>query len=689
MMLRMKVCRCLFLCLSYFILVEGAEPDHLQAKDITQVMQQIFDQHVDKKEMTLSILKNSFKVYIDQFDPDRIYLFEDEVRPFLQITDAQLQRTMQQYKQSQFPEYMQLNQAIQKAILRQRELRAKLFKDQQEQLFQKSASVKVDGYEDWSDPDLKLSFAKNQEELTDRLKHVIWHFIAANRKRYGDNFILGHEAQILHLYDKIAREQENLYLFKTANDQPMSDQEKENTFSMHVLKAISNSLDAHTTILNSSEAYDMRLRLEKEVDGIGIVVQPTKDGGFAVDQILEGSPAAKNGSIKISDRLLEVDGNPVAGKGVNEVMEMIRGKLGTTASLVFKRVVDDNFEPISKTFQVDLVRQEIIVNEDRVQSSFVPFDNGIIGKITLDSFYQGDNGISSENDMREALKKLDRQGNLRGLILDFRENSGGFLAQAIKVAGLFITNGIVVISKYFNGEEHFYRDMDGKLAYEGPLIILTSKATASAAEIVAQALQDYGVALVVGDEHTYGKGTIQSQTVTENQASAYFKVTVGKYYTVSGRTPQIEGVLADVVVPSQFYHENIGEQYLDNPLPEDKIASSYSDNLQDISPNLRSWYMRYYLPTVQHRKQLSKNILPTLQANSRKRIASNANYQKFLKGVSSVEATKAWKQEEKKGDDLQMAEAVNIMKDLITLEAQQRAEANGKKPVKVLSPAMP
>ena len=166
---------------------------------------------------------------------------------------------------------------------------------------------------------------------------------------------------------------------------------------------------------------------------------------------------------------------------------------------------------------VPLVREEIAVDEDRARWNYEIFDGGIIGKIKLDSFYQGDNGMTSENDVREAIKQLDKQGNLRGLILDLRENSGGFLSQAVKVAGLFITNGVVVISKYFNGEEHFYRDMDGKISYDGPLIILTSKATASAAEIVAQALQDYGVAIIVGDEHTYGKGTIQSQTVTENQ----------------------------------------------------------------------------------------------------------------------------------------------------------------------------
>ena len=170
---------------------------------------------------------------------------------------------------------------------------------------------------------------------------------------------------------------------------------------------------------------------------------------------------------------------------------------------------------------------EIVVDNGRVDVTSQPFGNGIIGIINLHSFYQGKD-ISSEEDVRNAIDKLQGQGDLRGLILDLRSNSGGFLSQAIKVAGLFITDGVIVISKYSNGEEKIYRDVDSQVAYDGPLIVLTSKATASAAEIVSQALQDYGVALVVGDEHTYGKGTIQTQTVTDNQSSSYFKVTVGK-----------------------------------------------------------------------------------------------------------------------------------------------------------------
>ncbi len=679
-----KFCHCYFCSFAFMAalftasLVGAAESELLQSANVQQIMQQIFSQHVDKKEMTAAIIKNSFKVYIDQFDPDRIYLLDQEVQPFLQISDADTARIMDQYQHNKFPEYTQLNEVIQQAILRDREMRANLIKTQKDRLFQKSGSYKADGYEEWGDPDLKRQFAKTEAELSQRMKHAIIQFIAVERKRYGDGYVASRETQTMRLFERQAKEHENQYLFLNANQQAMGEAEKQNVFTMHILKALSNSLDAHTTILNPAEAYDMRIRLEKGVQGIGIMLQPARDGNFIVSRILEGGPAAQNGQIKLNDRLVEIDGMPLKNKSMDEVMTLVRGKLGTKASLVLNRIGAENNPSAEKSFQVELVRQEIAVNEDRALSTFETFGNGIIGKIKLDSFYQGENGVSSENDVREAIKKLDKQGNLRGLILDFRENSGGFLSQSVKVAGLFITNGVVVISKYFNGDEHIYRDMDDKVAYDGPLIILTSKATASAAEIVAQALQDYGVAVIVGDEHTYGKGTIQSQTVTENQASTFFKVTVGKYYTVSGKTPQIQGVKADIVVPSQFVHENIGEEFLDNPLKGDTIAAEYNDDLQDITPNLKPWYMHYYMPTLQQKKAFSGNMLTTLKNNSQQRIANNKNYQRFIKGTTPEEAAAAWRRPLKGTlDDLQMAEAVSIMQDMVAIEARQRGgEAN-------------
>jgi carboxyl-terminal processing protease len=647
----------------------SAEQGYLQIKDINTIMKQILDQHLDKKEMTISILKNSFKVYIDQFDPERIYLLQQEVEPYLKMSDERLTEFVNQYKLGQFAEYADLNRIIENSITRSRKIRANLESSNPAALFQESSKYHADGYEEWRDPDLRKFFTKSESDLALRIKEELIRFIASQKKRYGDAYIQNRQIPVLNVFEKEMRQHENEYLFLNDKNQPMSQTEKQNAFVMHILKALASSLDAHTTVLNPVEAQDMRIRLEKEIQGIGIGLQQNSEGNFIISHLVEGGPAEKSKQVQINDRLLEVDGKSVQGQDLNHVMALIRGKTGTSITLLLARSTEDN--PIENNISVRLTREEITVNENRVDTHSEIFGNGIIGIIKLDSFYQGDNGITIENDVLNAIKKLDKQGNLRGLIIDLRENSGGFLSQAVKVVGLFITNGVVVVSKYFNGEEHFYRDVDGKKAFDGPLIILTSKATASAAEIVAQALQDYGIAVIVGDKHTYGKGTIQSQTVTQEGNTAYFKVTVGTYYTVSGKTPQIQGVKADIEVPSLFAHENIGEEFLDYPVKQDNIAPTYDDDLSDIAPNLKPWYLHYYTPTLQHKKAFWQNNMDALRKNSQYRMSHNKNYQAFLKGEEPSLSSGEKKQNANFGtDDLQMSEAINIMKDMIILHSR-------------------
>ncbi len=280
---------------------------------------------------------------------------------------------------------------------------------------------------------------------------------------------------------------------------------------------------------------------------------------------------------------------------------------------------------------------------------------------------------SADRDMREAIKKLKRQAPLNGLILDLRENSGGFLTQAVKIASLFVSRGVIVISKYSRGEVKYYRNLDGQLLFDGPLIVLTSRASASAAEIVAQALQDYGVALIVGDQETFGKGTIQYQTVTDSSAKSYYKVTVGRYYTVSGRSAQIEGVKADIVVPTIFSPYKIGERFLEYPLPSDQIAAVYLDPLTDVDMRSRSWFQKHYLPNLHQPEDKWKRILPLLRENSRYRLASDKNFVHFLKEQEKKASSDSgrFKRGEKStwGDgDLQLSEALNIIRDMIELQ---------------------
>ncbi|PJD93855.1 MAG: tail-specific protease [Parachlamydia sp.] len=651
-------------------LLFSAERELLKTADVNKVMQEILRQHVSQKQMSDQILKTSLKVYIDQFDPERLYLLQNEIAPFLNMNDAQASLLLQQYSQNDFAAYMRLNSVIQNSITRARKIRQELIqRPQQLFLYQNPSQYKADK-NFGEEIDLSKPFSQNPGELRNRIKHQLIRFIGNEIEQHGIAKIRKNENAILAFYENRMREKENKYLLRNASGHPLSEEEKENFLVMHILKALTRSLDAHTTFYDAVEAYDMKVRLEKGVIGVGLIPQET-DNGITISKIIPDSPASKSGVVQVDDQIVSIDGKDVSLQTFDQVMSRLQSNPGTLISLVLKKpnTADNNYA--GSSYQLSLRSEAIPINEGRVEIAYQPFEKGVLGVITLHSFYQGINGINSELDVRNALKELVKQGPLRGLILDLRENSGGFLSQAVRVAGLFITNGVIVISKYSNGEERFYRDMDGKSYYNGPLIVLTSKATASAAEIVAQALQDYGVALVIGDEQTYGKGTIQSQTVTENKGSSFFKVTVGKYYTVSGKTPQIEGVKADIVVSSQFLNDNIGEEYLEYPLTHDKISSAYEDLLEDIDTSLKPWYLQYYTPTLQNKVHIWRSMLPVLRRNSAARLANNPQYQQFLKGQTpaAVKKTEIPFSEGSDPDaqDMQLTEALNILKDMIHL----------------------
>jgi len=626
-----------------FVPLFGQEMEYLDREDVNRVMEQIFDRHINKKEMTEEILKDSLRVYIEQFDPDKIYFLEWEVKPFINPSDYEMKRYLADYNRNQFTPFRQIDSLIKKAIYRERRLRNAMMTNK-EALF--AAENSPGYYHQLPYP----HYSKHKAELRQRIRASIVDFIDLQRERYGAAAVKKRQAQVLAKYNREREQWENGYLYVGGNGQNLTRQERNHQFILHVLKALARSLDSHTSVFDSSEAYDIRSRLLKGHPGTGIEFEEGIDG-VIVSKIAEGSPASKSRRIQLSDKLIKVDGQPLRSLTFKQAMKLLEGDVGTTVTLTFES------EKLKRAYSVTLKRENIITRSQRVEVSSVSHDGGVIGKVTLHSFYDNKNGVSSEKDIRNALIKLRQQGPLKGLILDLRNNSGGYLSQAVKVAGLFITNGVIVISKYHDGNTTYYRDVDGKTYFDGPLVVLISRVTASAAEIVAQALQDYGVAVVVGDDHSYGKGTIQSQTVTGDQSPSYFKVTVGKYYTVSGKTPQVKGVLADIVVPSEFGWQDFGEQFANDPLTSDTIEPSYTDKLVDIRPEAKPWFFRYYLPTLQPRKTDWQKMIPELKKKSTSRIGA-------------VRATGL-------PSDQQMEEAVKIIKDMIQIHSQMNRDSIG------------
>lgn len=665
-----------FISLFGFILIItqlAANPADLQVKDVQQIMSQIFEKQGENKTLTANIIKNSFKIYIEQFDPYKTYLLESEVSPYLNISDARVAEILRQYQNNDLTAYLELNAVIQSAILRARKLRAEVKPD--DLIGMKPTELKINP---------SVPYAKDDAELKRRIREQMADFLSSEKKRFGPAYVQQHKDRLVRVYLMNATDFENQYLPLTEQGTAVATSQDEDQFLIHVLKSLSRSLDAHTSYLDESEASDMRVRLNKGYNGVGIIIQD-RANKMIITGFMPNSPASKAEKIQLGDQIIAINGTSVSNMEVAKVREVLQdGERGSTVTLLLKH--SNQNSPYTLAMQ----RDTIVINEGRAEVSYESFGNGIIGIIKLDSFYRGPNGISSESDIKRAIQDLDSKGNLRGLVLDLRENTGGFLSEAVKVAGLFITNGVVVISKYNTGEEHYYRDMDSSIAFDGPLIVLTSRATASAAEIVAQALQDYGVAVIVGDEQTYGKGTIQSQTVTRDDGrGSFFKVTVGKYYTVSGKTPQLQGVKADVVVPGKFSAMELGEEYLDIPhdTNNDTIQAAFNDSLDDINPSLKSWYLRYYMPTVQKPRVDWKHSLSQLKENSKYRIEHNGNYKLFIQKLTGNEIVDQQDVEEKDDEygrtnhttygreDLQKQEAVNVLKDMIYLQPRAEQDA--------------
>lgn len=637
----------LIIFLSFSLSGFTSEAFTLSLKDVRPTMDKMFTYHVESKEFSPIIAKRSLKIYLEQFDPDRIYLLKSEAEVYLGVSSRKVRELINHYHQDQFPEYWNLNFMVQRSIQRAQKIRHQQIErliNEGERALKRSVPLYYSDY------------ARDEEELKNRIYERLILEVKSHLRSRSDSSVSPQLIQkILNHRSKKTFAFEEEYLGET-----------EHLLTLHMLKAMAKCLDAHTGYYSPREAYEIRTMLKKEFSGVGVVFREDYDGIYVTDLVPNG-PASKSGNIQVGDLLVAVNYQGVEDLTFEQLLELMKGKAGSKVTLGVRRN--------EQMMHVDLIREKISMDDERIAFSYEPYGDGIIGKIDVPAFYDNGGKISVANDLREALRSLKAEGNLKGIVLDFRENSGGFLSQAVKVSSLFINGGLIVISKYADGEVSYARDVDGRQFFDGPVLILISKASASAAEIVAQALQDYGVALIVGDERSYGKGTMQFQTITDERAKAFFKVTVGRYYTASGRSPQIQGVQGDILVPTAFSPYNIGEKYLEFPLANDHLSGDVFHSLMNIKQGSYRDVARFTVPYLKPRETSWRQMLPTLIKNSRERIENNQNYQFFLKVGNGYRPNKSKGQsrndllKENYGvNDLQIQESVEILKDMIALD---------------------
>ncbi len=651
-------------------LAPAVAKEKLHTEDIYPTVQKLLKLHVEENELSEDLLARTFKVYFDLFDDQKIYFTQEDLAPYLNPSPELLDETLSEFSMQNYENYTELQKVIVHSVERARKMRQNIYANYENLLAKVDEPLTLkEGYEE---------YVSSTEQLEARLTDQFVRFLQAQSKLSAIS-LADHKDRVVALYERRLRSKEDDFLadqglegFKTKQDY------LEHYQTLYLLKAFAKSLDSHTTYFSPQEAYNMKMQLEKGFRGIGVVLQESLDG-IVIRRLVKGGPAEMSGRVEANDRIVSVDGVDIREMPFDRVLELIRGEEGSAVRLGIMRVEERDGGMAKKELEVSLTRRMIVMEDQRVDSVAYPYGDGIIGVVTLYSFYEGANGITSEGDLREAIQGLKAQGNLKGLVLDLRNNSGGFLTQAVKVAGLFMTNGVVAISKYSNGFTRYFRDLDGRADYSGPLVVLTSKASASAAEIVSQTLQDYGRAIVVGDARTYGKGSIQHQTVTRSDAEEFFKVTVGRYYTASGKSTQISGVKADIVVPSIYYNEEIGEEYLDYPLESDRIAAAFQDPLTDINADFRDWFEKYYVPSLEKHSNFWAQYLPQLKANSQKRIENIPEFKQLLGGsIPESLFAEEMQQDNSALDDIQVKEAVEIAKDMafIYLAAKNAAPVN-------------
>ena len=367
------------------------------------------------------------------------------------------------------------------------------------------------------------------------------------------------------------------------------------------LNALAHVYDPHSDYMGREELESFNTLMKLSLAGIGATLQED-DGYCKIRELVPGGSAARSGKLKIGDRIVGVsqdhgkDTTDLVDMPLPQAVDMIRGPKGTDVTLTILPALAD--AGMRKTITIQ--RDEIRLEEQRAKARIVDFpaahDQTVrLGAVDLPGFYASEDGRSpsATADVTELITKLKKEG-VRGLILDLRRNGGGSLQEAISLTGLFIPSGPVVQTRDLSGHIEVGDDRDGQMLYDGPLIVLTSRLSASASEILAGALQDYGRALIVGDSSTFGKGTVQTmlplRSIMERNGVAptsdpgALKVTISKFYRPSGNSTQLRGVRADVVLPSFTDTPEISEAGMKNPLEWDTVASALFAHFDLVKP---------------------------------------------------------------------------------------------------------
>lgn len=375
--------------------------------------------------------------------------------------------------------------------------------------------------------------------------------------------------------------------------------------------AFAEAYDPHSEYMTKSASEDFEISMKLSLVGIGALLQ-SEDGAAKIEKIIPGGPAAKDGRLRAGDKIIAVtqengETSDILHWPLAKAVGVIRGKKGSKVTLT---VIPASDLSGTRTVKIQLVRDEVKLEDQEAKGTVIPVlgADGItnqIGVIALPEFYadmkrraDGVEGKSSTRDVARLVNEL-RSKQVEGIILDLRDNGGGSLTEAVEMTGLFFPAGPVVQVRESRGVQ-VLADQDSEMIYDGPLIVLVNRRSASASEIMAAALQDYGRAVIVGDSKTHGKGTVQSwQPLDERKPQlGTVKVTTHSFYRVAGGSTQIKGVVPDIRIHSLLDVMEVGEEYLPHAMPWTVISMVPYQPFADLSP---------WLPQLRQKSELRRS----------------------------------------------------------------------------------
>lgn len=601
----LSVLAIVFLVAAYFPKVDNGEKEAVLMRTILRGLEQL---HYQPQQINNQFSEKVYDLYLDQIDGAKRFLTQEDVDQLIpfrnQIDDEALHGTYEFFDIS----LKLLNAGIDKTQGYYREFLGKPFD------YTTNETVELDGE--------KRSYASNNAELKEYWrKYLKFETLTRINDKLKEQEETGEEAE-KKSFEEIEKEvrKDILKLFNDWYDR-MGKLKRADRLSAF-LNSMTNVYDPHTNYLQPIDKENFNILFSGRLEGIGARLMT--DGDYTkVSDIVVGGPAWKGKELEENDIILNVaqgDEEPVNIKGMvlNDVVQLVRGDKGTDVKLTIKKV-----DGIVKTITIT---RDIVVIDERFAKSLIldgAEEGERIGYIWLPSFYadfQNRDGRFCAADVEKELDKLNAE-KVDGIILDLRNNGGGSLHDVVKMSGLFIEEGPIVQVKSRDRSPEVLKDVDPRVQYDGPMIVMTNSLSASASEILAAALQDYGRAVIVGSKSTFGKGTVQrfidlDRTIRgfdEVKPLGEVKLTTQKFYRVNGGSTQLRGVTPDIILPDSYHYIKTGEK-------EQQYAMEWTE-----------------IPAVKYNQKVAKlNKLDKLKAQSEERVADSPVFQKILSNAERL-----------------------------------------------------